>query len=172
MPTSRYPRHLGILVVGVLLVAAVQPSRAATGRRPSPGADLDVVAAVNALVQADIGIAAAVRTNCALDRLPGSRAALLPLVPSDHRRLIEECARGRTRIRRAARDFDLLGLIDDPAARPAATAAVRAFFSTRVVDVATGTGLSAGPYPIRFDWVVVLDPRSRTLVSFVINCRD
>jgi hypothetical protein len=76
------------------------------------------------------------------------------------------------RIARRARDFDLLGLIDDPADRPAAAAAVRAYFSQRAVDVAEGTGLSDGPYPISFDWVVVLDPQSRTLVSFVLNCRD
>lgn len=175
MPRSRFASRLGLLVCAgcmVLTVAPVRAERVAAGRRPSPVSELDVVDAVNALAQADIGIAAAARTGCGLDRLPGSRAALLPLVPGDHRRLIEECARGRTRISRATRDFDLLGLIDDPAERPAAAAAVRAFFSQRAVDVATGTGCSDGPYPISFDWVVVLDPHSRTLVSFVLNCRD
>lgn len=172
MPRSWLTCGLGILVCGVLAVAPAWAERVAAGHRPPSVAEIDVVDAVNALVQADICIAAAARTGCALDRLPTSRAALLRLVPGDHRQLFEECVRGRMRITRQARDFDLLGLIDDPTERPAAAAAVRAFFAQRAVDVAMGTGLSDGPYPISFDWVVVLDPHSRTLVSFVLNCRD
>lgn len=175
MHRSRFVSYLGIVVcVGLAgaLAAPVRAERVAAGRSPSAAAAIDVVEAVNALADADIGVVAAARTGCALDRLPASRAALLPLVPGDHRRLLEECARGRMRIARRARDFDLLRLIDDPADRPAAAAAVRAYFSQRAVDVAEGTGLSDGPYPISFDWVVVLDPQSRTLVSFVLNCRD
>lgn len=172
MQRSRFTCGLGILVCGALAVTPAQAERVATDRRAAPIADIDPVAAVNVLAPADIGIAAAARTGCALDRLPASRAALLPLVPGDHRGLLEECARGRMRIARRASDFDLLALIDDPVDRPAAAAAVRAFFAQRAVDVATGTGLSPGPYPVRFDWVVVLDPHSRTLMSFVINCRD
>lgn len=160
------------LACAVLALAPARAERVVAGRSPAPVAEADLVAAVNALVQADIGIAAAAHTVCALDRLPASRAALLPLVPGDHRQLITESARGRMRIRRCARDFDLIGLIDDPAERRGSAAAVREFFAQRVVDVATGTGLTDGPYPISFDWVVVLDPRSGTLLSFVLNCRD
>ena len=97
---------------------------------------------------------------------------MLSLVPGEHQRLLADCARGRIRIVRGVENFDLVGMIDDPAERPAAVAAVRSFFAERPVDVATGVGVSDGPYPIRFDWVVVLDARSRTMVSVVINCRD
>jgi hypothetical protein len=38
--------------------------------------------------------------------------------------------------------------------------------------VATGAGLTEEPYPLGFDWAVVLDPGSHTLFSFVLNCRD
>jgi len=175
MPHSRVVSCLTVVVCAGLAGAPARPVRAervAAGRHSPAAAVPDVVEAVNSLVQADIGVLAAARTGCTLDRLPASRAALLPLVPGDHRRLLEECARGRMRIARRARDFDLLRLIDDPADRPAAAAAVRAYFSQRAVDVAEGTGLSDGPYPIGFDWVVVLDPRSQTIISFVLNCRD
>lgn len=131
-----------------------------------------VVDAVNALVESDIPIAAAESTACVLGRLPGSRADLLPLVPGRHRQLLAECARGRTRVRRHVDDFDLVGMIEGAAERRVATAVIRRFFAGRAVDVATGTGLSDGPYPIDFDWAVVLDPRSGTLFSFVLNCRD
>ncbi|MFM9059049.1 MAG: hypothetical protein ACKOSQ_07995 [Planctomycetaceae bacterium] len=131
-----------------------------------------VVEAVNALVESDIPIAAAESTACALGRLPGSRAELIPLVPGRHRQLLEECARGRTRVHRHVADFDLVGMIEGGTRRRSATATISRFFAGRAVDVATGTGLSDGPYPIDFDWAVVLDPRSGTLFSFVLNCRD
>jgi len=173
MSRVRVSRLLGILVFGAVCVSAARAERGVAGSPAAAAvAESDLVDAVNALAQADIGIAAAAHTACVLDRLPATRAALLPQLPADHRRLIGECARGRMRISRRMRDFDLLGLIDDPAEHPAAAAAVRAFFATRTVDVIRGSGLSDGPYPIRFDWVLVLDPGSRTLMSFVLNCRD
>ena len=173
MSCVQVPRLLGILVFGAVCVSAARAERGAVGSPAAEAAaESDLVDAVNALAQADIGIAAAAYTACVLDRLPATRSALLPQLPADHRRLIGECARGRMRVTRRTRDFDLLGLIEEPAERPAAAAVVRAFFALRSVDVATGVGLSDGPYPIRFDWVVVLDPRSRMLVSFVVNCRD
>lgn len=163
------------------LLWATQPVRAdrepSRHRRPpvAVGAPVGVSAlidAVTALAASDIGIAVAASTGCGAERLPGSRAAILDLVAGDHRRLIGECARGRTRLSRAVRGFDLVGLIDEPALDPAAAAVVRAFFASRVVDVAVGVGASTGAYPIRFDWVVVLDPGSREVVSLVLNCRD
>lgn len=172
MQRFRYTCVLGLFACGVLAVAPVRAERVAAVRRASPVTEVDVVAAVNVLSSADIGIASAARTGCMLERLPGSRAALLSLVPGDHRELLEECARGRMRVAHRARDFDLLALIDEPAERPAAVAAVRGFFAERTVDVARGRGLSDGPYPISFDWVVVLDPQSKTMMSFVLNCRD
>ena len=101
-----------------------------------------------------------------------SLAKLLPLLPSDHRDLIEECARGRMKIERTVSAFDLVTAIDDPADRPAAVGTLRAFFDGRAVDAAMGVGLSGEPYPISFDWVVILDPQSQTLYSFVLNCHD
>jgi len=140
------------------------------GKRP-PGVR-DVVEAVTALASSDAPIDVAGSVACGLDRLPASRAAILPLVPGEHRRLLEECARGRLRFRRRQVDLDLIGLIDEVADRPECAATVGAFFAGRPVDVAIGAGLSDGPYPIAFDWAVVLDPRSGTLFSFVLNCRD
>ena len=131
-----------------------------------------VVDAVNAVVESDISIDAAESTDCSLERLPGSRADLLPLVPGRHRALIEECARGRTRVRRQVDDFDLIAMIGEATERREDVATIRAFFAGRDVDVATGTGFSDGPYPIDFDWAIVLDPQSGTLFSFVLNCRD
>lgn len=141
------------------------------GRTP-PLEARDVVEAMTALVASDAPIDVAGSTACGLERLPASRAAILPLVPGEHRRLIEECARGRLRFKRRHVDLDLIGLIDEVADRPECAATVRAFFAGRPVDVAIGAGLSDGPYPIAFDWAVVLDPRSGTLFSFVLNCHD
>ena len=138
----------------------------------SSGAPRALVEAVNEIVAADIPIAAAQCVTCSLERLPGSRAALLPLVPNDHRRLIQECARGRTRFLRHLAGFNLLALIDEPEEAPTAALKIRGFFDERAVEVAVGRAHSDGPYPISFDWAVVLDPRSRTLFSFVFNCRD
>jgi len=136
-----------------------------------------LIAAVNAVVASDIAISAAEALPCPLASLPGTRAALLPLLPSDHRDLIAECARGRVRMRRQVLGFDLLSLIElalieDPAAGVEDATTIRRFFADRPVDVAVGRACSAGPYPIAFDWAVVLDPRSRTIFSFVLNCRD
>lgn len=138
---------------------------------PDPAA-LAVVAAVNALAPADIPIDAAHVTASTLDRLPATLAELLPVVPAAHRQLLEECARDPVTVRHGVRDFDLRGMIDGEAGRSTDTESVDRFFVRRTVDVATGTGLSDGPYPISFDWALVLDPRSNTLFSFILNCRD
>ena len=131
-----------------------------------------LVESVNALVPTDIPLIAAVSTPCTAGRLPTSRSALLPLLPGEHRELIEECARGRIRVRRAVTGFDLVGMIESALDEPAAEATVRHYLGGRAVDVATGRGWSDDPYPIGFDWVVVLETRSRTLFSFVVNCTD
>ena len=138
----------------------------------SPAGARDVVEAMAALAACDAAIDVAGSTACGLERLPATRAEILPLLPGEHRRLLEECARGRLRLKRRQVDFDLIRLIDEAADRPECVATVRAFFAARPVDVAIGVGLSDGPYPIAFDWAVVLDPRSGTLFSFVLNCRD
>lgn len=131
-----------------------------------------LVAAVNAVVPSDIGIPPADFAPCPLEALPSSRAKILPLLPADHRRLIADAARGRTQIRRAVRGFDLLALLDDPVEATADAAAIRAFFDERTVDVALGSAVSDEPYPISFDWAVVLDTESDTLFCFILNCRD
>lgn len=158
----------GGVVMGAVMVAAADVSR---HRGPSDEARA-VVDAVNALVEGDAPIAAAECTPCALDRLPTSRAALVALLVGPHRGLIEEAARGSVRVRRRVEHFNPLELIDEPVDGPEAAAVVHGFFSGRPVDVVVGTGLTAGPYPLAFDWAVVLDPRSGTLFSFVLNCRD
>jgi hypothetical protein len=141
--------------------------------RPKPPPDGSaVVQAMNALAPADIAIDPALRTSCPLERLPAAKAALLALVPGSHRGLLEEGVRGRIRVQRGVRDLDLPGLVDDPAGTPEDAAAVQEFFAGRPVDVATGAGLTEEPYPLSFDWAVVLDPGSHTLFSFVLNCRD
>lgn len=170
----RAPRFSPSLALRSLLVAAAaSQSPCALGEdRGEPVRPAALSKAVNQLATTDIPIAAAASMPCALGQLPRSLAKLLPLLPSDHRDLIEECAHGRIRISRAVSTFDLLAAIEDPANRPAAAARVRSFFDGRLVDVATGAGLSDEPYPISFDWVVVLDPDSKTLFSFVLNCRD
>lgn len=163
---------------GACAVLGMAPGRAAgagaRGRVPTgPASASAMVAAVNAIAPADIPIDAAESTACVVDTLPDTLAELLPLVPMDHRRLIAECARGRMRVRRRVTGFRLLEIIDGAeSARRGDMAVVERFFADRSVDVATGHGLSAGPYPIAFDWAVVLDQRSGTLVSFIVNCRD
>jgi hypothetical protein len=168
------------------VVLAASPTRAANDggrvRRPPAAARaaVKVVEIVNALVPSDVGIDVAASVPTAVERLPASLSDLLPLLPPEHRQLIEECARGRLRVKRGVMAFDPLELLDELAdaeadggrdtARDAAP--IREFFSHRPVDVATGTGLSDGPYPITFDWAVALDPRTHTLFSFVLNCRD
>ncbi len=141
--------------------------------RPKPPADARaVVRAMNVLAPADIAIDPALNTACPLERLPASKASLLALVPGSHRGLLEEGVRGRIRVRRGVRDLDLPGMVDDPAGNPEDAAAVQEFFAGRPVDVAAGAGLTEGPYPLGFDWAVVLDPGTHTLFSFVLNCRD
>ena len=140
-----------------------------------PGASVTprgLTKAVNQIASADIPLAAAQSTPCTLDKLPGSLAKILPLLPPDHRALIHECAHGRLRLKRAVSTFDLVAAIEDPADKPAAVAAIRSFFDERAVDVGMGECLSDEPYPISFDWAVVLDPSSGTLFSFVLNCHD
>ena len=154
----------------VLLIAST--GRAGECVRTSPITVRDVVDAMNSLASGDIPIDAAGSTACSLDRLPASRAALLPLMSAEHRRLIEGCARGRMRMQRGTEGLDVVALIEEAADHPECAATVRSFFAGRRVDVAVGSGLSDGPYPIVFDWAVVLDPRSGTLFSFVLNCRD
>ena len=131
-----------------------------------------LVAAVNAVIDSDAGIPSADFAPCQLDTIPGSRAKILPLLPPEHRRLIAECARGRTRLRSRVRGFDLLALLDGPAENTAEAAANMAFFDERTVDVAAGSAVSGEPYPIAFDWVVVLDAHAHTVYSFVLNCHD
>jgi len=151
------------------------PARAAEGDCPylrMHAAVGGLVAAVNAVVEPDIPIAAAMSAGCAEPRLPAGRASLLTLVPGEHARLIADCARGRTVVKRNVKGFDLLGLLDEDPEPSAEASAVRTFFHDRSVDVAFGKALSAGPYPISFDWAVVLDASAGTLYSFVLNCGD
>lgn len=130
-----------------------------------------LVEAVNACVEPDIPLPSADRAACDLDRLPASLGKIVPHVPEAHRRLVAKSVRGRLRVQSGVRGFDLVGRIDD-AVDPGRAAVVRDYLAGRAVDVATGSGVSDGPYPFSFDWVVVLDRRSRTLYSFVLNCHD
>lgn len=131
-----------------------------------------VVAAVNAVVQSDIPIPAAAWASCSLSRLPTTLAEILPYVPAEHRALIQESARGRLRMRRNLESFVVGGLIHEESLDDSDPATLDGLFLGRRVDVATGAGLSDGPYPLRFDWAVVLAPESQVLFSFVLNCRD
>ena len=115
---------------------------------------------------------AAMCTGCTEPRLPAARAALLALVPDEHAEMIAVCAKGRTVIKRNVRGFDLLGLLDDEPEPSAEASKVREFFDGRSVDIAYGRALSSGPYPISFDWAIVLDAGSDTLYSFILNCSD
>jgi hypothetical protein len=135
-------------------------------------AEAGLVAAVNAVIHADILVPTAARVDCAEHRLPGSRDELVALLPEQHRRLIGECARGRTAVKRGLNGFDLLALVEDQPDQTADTATIREFFDSRAVDVAVGKACSDGPYSIAFDWAVVLDRDSHTLYSFVLNCND
>lgn len=158
-------------VVLLLISAGISPA-ADDVRRPPCAASRRLIEAVSDVAAADIPIAAAQATACRLPRLPASLPKILPLLPGDHRSLIEECARGRMRVKRGETGFDLIAIVEDPSEQPAAEAAIRSFFDERAVDVAVGRGLSDEPYPISFDWVVVLDPTTGTLYSFILNCRD
>ncbi len=166
------------LIVFVLppLVAAGAPTRVTgahdVGDAPDAAAAQALVAAVSSVVASDIGIPSADVAICSLESLPSSRAKILPLLPPEHRRLIAECARGRTRMRRDVRGFDLLSLLENPVEATAEAAAIQAFFDERTVDVAEGSGVSGDPYPITFDWVVVLDAEAHTVFSFIFNCQD
>lgn len=131
-----------------------------------------VVETVNAVVESDITIPAADSVACRLERLPARLPDLLPHLPEQHRLLIEECTMGRIRTRRGLKRFGLDDLIEEGTIDSAGRAAIAGVFAERTVDVAIGMGLSDGPYPLSFDWAVVLDPESHTLFSFVLNCRD
>lgn len=135
-------------------------------------ADGGLVAAVNAVVPADIPVPTAARIDCAVDRLPGSRGDLVALLPESHRRLIGECTRGRIALKRRLTGFDLLSLVEEAPDQTADTTTIREFFDARAVDVAVGRACSEGPYPIAFDWAVILDRDSHTLYSFILNCSD
>lgn len=141
------------------------------GREPRCDARA-VVDTVNAVVTADIPIVAASSTPCALDRLPGAVAELLPHLPAEHRALVEECRRGGMHVRRKVSTFSLADVIDAGELATADSASLHGIFAGRAVDVAAGSGMADGPYPLTFDWAVVLDTESRTLFSFVLNCRD
>jgi|688.fasta_scaffold134503_4 hypothetical protein len=157
------------------ILAAGAPTQGAGGRDVDDAPDSAsraIVAAVNSVVATDIGIPSADVAPCSLDALPSSRAKILPLLPPEHRRLIAECARGRTRLRKDVRGFNLLALLEDPVEATAEAAAIQAFFDERTVDVAIGSGVSGEPYPITFDWVVVLDAEARAVFSFIVNCQD
>ncbi len=179
MPLSCSPFASGappfIILVFVSIFVAGVPTHGAGGRdvdgAPNSTSQA-LVAAVNSVVATDIGIPPADAAICSLDALPSSRAKILPFLPPEHRWLIAECARGRTRLRRDVRGFNLLALLDDPAETTADAAAIQAFFDERTVDVAMGSGVSGEPYPITFDWVVVLDAKARGVFSFIVNCRD
>ena len=171
-------RHVSFLACSIAALACgalamnPEPDAEAGSRRRAPTTARAVVRAMNKLVPSDIGISPAVSSACDADRLPAKFADLLPLVPQEHRRLLEECAGGRMRVQRGLATFEPLALLDEAIDAGDRAAPIRAFFSGRPVDVASGTGLSEGPYPISFDWAVVLDRRSQTLFSFVFNCRD
>lgn len=162
-----------IACVALLIGALAAPAtRVAAMDAPVSITPRKLTSAVNQLASTDIPSAAAESTPCALEKLPGSLAKLLPLLPHNHRSLIHECAHGRLRLERSVSAFDLVAAIEDPVDKPAAVSTIRAFFDERTVDVVIGQGLSEEPYAISFDWAVVLDPRSGTLFSFVLNCHD
>ena len=171
----RRPRVVVWCAVLAGILGPVPPGRADDPSCPYlrmyPG-DSGLVAAVNAVVHADIPVPTAACIDCAASRLPGSRNELIGLLPEPHRRLIDECARGRAAVKRRLDGFDLLSLIEESPDETSNTAAIRGFFDTRAVDVAVGRALSDGPYPITFDWAVVLDSESHTLYSFILNCSD
>lgn len=131
-----------------------------------------VVETVNTVVESDITIPAAASVACRLERLPTGLPDLLPHLPEQHRLLIEECTVGRMRTRRGLTRFGLDDLVEEATVDSAGRDSIAGLFVKRPVDVATGMGLSDGPYPLSFDWAVVLDPESHTLFSFVLNCRD
>lgn len=163
----------GILgILGILVMAHGRADHDAS-QPGDPGAwARGVVDAVNAVVQSDIPIPAAAWASCSLPRLPTKLADILPSVPAEHRALIQESARGRLRMRRNLETFAVSGLIDEESLDGSDSASLAGLFLGRRVDVATGAGLSDGPYPLGFDWAVVLAPESQTLFSFVLNCRD
>ncbi len=170
------PRSFPLLTIVscmILAAAATTPLRPSAAAESAPSvAPRELVKAVNQLASTDIPLAPAQGMPCTLDKLPGSLTKILPLLPPDHRTLIHDCAHGRLRLERAVEAFDLVAMIEDPADRPAAVAKIRAFFDGRAVDVVVGRGLSDEPYPLSFDWAVVLDSRSGRLFSFVLNCHD
>lgn len=157
------PAHAGDMHCPYLRSHACEGSRTADG---------GIVAAVTAVIVADIMVPTAARIDCTETRLPGSRDDLIALLPKEHRSLIGDCARGRTAVKRGLTGFNLLALVEESPDETADTTSIREFFDARAVDVAVGRACSAGPYPIAFDWVVVLDHDSHTLYSFILNCTD
>jgi len=137
-----------------------------------PMGDDSLVAAVKAVVPTDILVPTAFRVDCAEHRLPSSRPALAALLAEQHGRLIGECGRGRTAVKRGLQGFDLLSLLNEPPEETDDTATIRAFFDTRPVDVALGKAVSEGAYTISFDWAIVLDHESHAVYSFILNCSD
>lgn len=173
MPCST-SRFLGLLLACCVVIGTVGlPSSPTAAGDPGPSVTpRSLTDAVNQIAAIDIPLTAAESVPCTLGKLPGSRSKLLSLLPADHRQLIAECARGRARVRHAVHGLDLLALIEDADVESGDAATIQAFFDERVVDVAMGSAVSAGPYPISFDWAIVLDAQARTLFSFIINCRD
>jgi hypothetical protein len=169
-PPIRVAAILPAVVAGILTVvtvAAESPSRGGSAWTARA-----VVETVNAVVESDITIPAADSVACRLERLPARLPDLLPHLPEQHRLLIEECTLGRIRTRRGLERFGLDDLVEEGTVDSAGRAAIAGAFADRSVDVTTGMGLSEGPYPLSFDWAVVLDRESHTLFSFVLNCRD
>lgn len=166
-------RQSALCVAFGAIVALAGGIAGARPREPDPqSAARAVVDAVNAVVWVDVPIAAAAAARCPLDRLPAGLGDLLPHVPAEHRPLVEECVRGRLRVRHEVRGFDLRDVIDAESGESSELEPLAGLFAGRVVDVALGAALSDEPYPIAFDWAVVLDVESHTLFSFVLNCRD
>ena len=160
-------------VASAILVALIGGVAGAGPRGPNAhSAAQSIVDAVNAVVWTDVPIAAAASVRCPLERLPAALGDLLPHVPVEHRALVGECVRGRLRVRRGLRGFDLGDVIDAGSVEPAESSTLADLFTDRLVDVAIGTALSDEPYPISFDWAVVLDTDSHMLFSFVLNSSD
>jgi len=172
MSTSCRPAAPALLLVVAVLANAAAAAEPECCPYVSATTARTVVDAVNALAATDIPIPVADTAACELRTLPRTLAELIAVLPPEYRQLVGECARGRTRTMRDVTGFDLLGIIEQPADRPADASTIRAFFDERTVDVATGRGASDGPYPIAFDWVVVLDHRGHRIFSFVPNCAD
>lgn len=166
----RIPRRF--LRLAAVLAALTSGERALlAAEAAAPPTPRAVVRAMNVLAAGDLPMPAAASAACD-GGLPRDLERLLPLVPRPHRGLVAECVSGRVTILENRAGFNLVGLIDAPAADAAAVATVRSFCDARSVDVALGGGWSDDAYPFGFDWVLVLDRESRRLYSFILNCHD